>query len=137
MFTAVTIVMVIPSYPSPDPGVTMFFRTFRTADFAWSKSDRPRTAFGLGAISFRGRLARHRLRSSLNPATMVCLPRPLYGLPVIQEFLRSIHTSRHFDTDLSSASDSAILRSSRLNNCLTRLIQEKRVSRYPSADKNG
>jgi len=38
---------------------------------------------------------------------------------------------------LSSASDLAILPSSRLNNCFTRLTQEKRVSRYPSADENG
>jgi hypothetical protein len=40
-------------------------------------------------------------------------------------------------TNLSSASDLAILHSSRSNNRLTRLIQEKRVSRYPSADENG
>jgi hypothetical protein len=31
----------------------------------------------------------------------------------------------------------AIWRSLRLNNCLTRLTQEKRVSRYPSTDENG
>jgi hypothetical protein len=38
---------------------------------------------------------------------------------------------------VKSASDLAIWHSSRLNNCLTRLAQEKRVSRYPSADENG
>jgi hypothetical protein len=48
-----------------------------------------------------------------------------------------VNTSRHSGTNLSSASDLAILHSSRLNNCLTRLTQEKRVSRYPSADENG
>src|SRR5579863_5729258 len=49
----------------------------------------------------------------------------------------SLPISRHSGTNLSSASDLAILHSSRLNNCLTRLTQEKHVSRYPSADENG
>jgi hypothetical protein len=36
-----------------------------------------------------------------------------------------------------SVSELAIWHSSRLNNCLTRLTQEKRVSSYPSAEGNG
>ncbi len=51
--------------------------------------------------------------------------------------LREVPRCRHSGTNLSSASDLAILHSSRLNNSLTRLTQEKRVSRYPSADENG
>src|SRR5258708_174921 len=50
---------------------------------------------------------------------------------------RSLPTSRNSGTNLSPAGDLAMWQSSRLNNSLTRLTQEKRVSRYPSADENG
>src|SRR5438309_1061192 len=56
------------------------------------------------------------------------------GLPVNRResmpVRRSLPTSRHSGTNLSPAGDLAMWHSSRLNNCLTRLTQEKRVSRY-------
>jgi hypothetical protein len=60
---------------------------------------------------------------------------PAYS--VSKTALNAITLAMAIELNLSSASDLAILHSSRLNNCLTRLTQEKRVSRYPSAEENG
>src|SRR5216683_4769757 len=86
------------------------------------------------------KLARNGLRASVEVRNQVSHPLRLdsgRSSNRNRHLSPSVNTSRHSGTNLSSASDLAILHSPRLNNCLTRLTQEKRVSRYPSADENG